>query len=102
MFGVIGTCRWDVTDDKTLVISPLNGEEGVLVESAWPWQESDIRKVELVGKIIASGHMAYMFYNCHMLKDADSLKKMDVSRTYNMRGMFAGCSSLLKIGIQAG
>ena len=97
MFGVIGTCRWDVTDDKTLVISPLEGEEGVLVESVWPWQESDIRKVELIGKIVAPEHMTYMFYNCHMLEDAGSLKKLDVSRVYNIRGMFAGCSLLKDI-----
>lgn len=105
MFGVIGTCRWDVTDDKTLVISPLEGEEGVLVESVWPWQESDIRKVELIGKIVAPEHMTYMFYNCHMLEDAGSLKNLDVSRVYNIGCLPAAvCSKIslfLKIGIQA-
>lgn len=99
--GIIGTCRYEITDDAVLVISPISGMTGQIsleiTECGWPWNGANIRKVQLSGKIIAKKSIAGMFGGCTQLEDITDLAKMDVSSVENMESMFYSCISITDI-----
>ena len=99
--GIIGTCRYEITDDAVLVISPISGMTGQIsleiTECGWPWNGANIRKVQLSGKIIAEKSIAGMFGGCTQLEDITDLAKMDVSSVENMESMFYSCRSITDI-----
>lgn len=79
---LIGTCKYVITEDGTLVISPVEGTTGQLyLEDAsgrWPWNGSDIKKVRVDGQIMVKGSAEGMFDSCAQLKDISDLAKMNV------------------------
>ena len=90
-------CNWEITGDRTLVISPVKGTDGKIEmpkTMKWPWKGADITSVQIKNGVTAGDSLMNMFDGCDSLTNISSLADLDVSRVKDVYCMFYGCSSL--------
>lgn len=101
-----GTCEWQIDDEGTLTIRPVDdGETGVLgsldENPIVPWEVRSykIKTVNIPKQISAEGTLESLFANCQVLTSINNLGNLDTSQVTSMAGMFANCSSLKSIDL---
>ena len=101
--GVVGTVRWSLYEDGTLVFEPVDGDDGILkIEGASeysaniPWRSfsSYIKSIESTGNIHVVGSVANLFMNEYNLEDASALASWDMSQATSFYYLFYYCQKL--------
>lgn len=106
--GKIGTIKWTVTLNKTLILEPLNGSEGTIKETMPSTIQlmtssafKKIKHVKTKGILHFSGlTLEDFFRNCEQLETAD-LSGFETSEVYSLSGIFANCTALKTVNLSS-
>ena len=103
MEGTAGTIKW-VFDDETLILEPVDGNEGTCRKSllsAISGLSRVTEKVETKGQLHFTGKsLEGAFSGFEKLKTAD-LSAFETSQVTNMNGMFRRCLSLEQVNLSS-
>ena len=105
-YGTSGTCKWEIDDEGTLVIEPIDGKYGVLEnrmdyksDEEWGGREQNICKVVFKSGVHSGKSLRYMFDWCTNLTEID-FGDFDTSNAIDVSSMFGGCSKLKYIDLR--